>query len=96
MCYSVGMKQEPKIKVAFTTSSVKVPVSPASWAQGRNCICQLGELSVWGGSDGMVYLDFITRKTKTVLNGGASFDAEAMDKLAVEWVKARNLKVEAQ
>ncbi len=82
---------KPKIKIAFALDNINVPVSEASWAECRNGMKPIGGISVWGGSNGMIYLDFVGRKTKQTLRGGASINIEAMDKLATEWLTQRGL-----
>jgi len=72
-----------------TQFALKVPVgSDYARAVGRNGAVDLGAIRldlIWP----TVSLGFVTAKRQILLHGGATFDGATMDRIAVEWLKAR-------
>lgn len=65
-----------------------VQVNTTGWVQGRNQLSEIKALNVWIGGD-LCYFDFISKKSGKVINGGGAITPEAMDELALEWLKQR-------
>ena len=57
----------------------------------RNGEFPLGAVRLELGKDGVVRLWFVSSRLRRVLHAGASIDLADMDKLALEWVRARSL-----
>lgn len=56
---------------------------------GRNGTVDLGAIKVWG-NDEIVFLEFISAKTRRTLNAGAnSIPTAAIDEFAQKWLAAR-------
>lgn len=72
--------------------NVRVTVTPPAVVTGRNGTTVIGDVHVHthdANGDGTVFLDFISRKKGVRLNAGAHFNANAMDQIAEEWLRAR-------
>tara|TARA_Y100000310_G_C20636826_1_gene791621 strand:+ start:793 stop:1164 length:372 start_codon:yes stop_codon:yes gene_type:complete len=63
-----------------------------SFAVGRNGLRPIKAVEVWEGN-GCAYIDFITRARGKVLNAGGMLPVEAMDRLALAWLKERGKQV---
>ena len=59
-----------------------------SWCVGRNGTFPIKEISAWLGNNGCVFIEGYGRSGKN-LNGGFCISAEAMDKLAQQWLESR-------
>ena len=73
---------------------INIPTGKNSWLQGRNGLRDIKEIQLTDGAIGktpVVTLDGISRSRGVRLNGGISIDAEAMDRLALEWLQSRGI-----
>lgn len=72
---------------------ITVPVAEDSMAMGRNGSREIGavmlRLAVLPVGPDKAYLNVVTRKQGVVMNAGVAIDADAMDRLAEEWLALR-------
>lgn len=66
----------------------------SGFVTGRNGTADIKEIQIWTDQNQEgCYLDFVSKAKGQVLNAGGAISTKAMDELAVEWVKARGLKI---
>lgn len=74
---------------------IEQEVKESSYIIGRNGAVNIGKLEVWGiGSDEMVYIDGISRKTGRSVNGGFHVDYNSLLQLCIQIMNYENARLE--